>query len=738
MNKQDLTANAEKLAAGTHGDPFSFLGMHEDGKDMVVRAFLPKAERVEVLGAGDGPPVAELSRIHEAGVFAGRVGAAGKWFHHRLRVAAGTARREIEDPYRFAPILGEMDVHLIAEGKHLRLDEKLGAHPMALDGVRGTGFAVWAPNAERVSVVGDFNDWDGRRHPMRFQAGCGVWEIFLPEIEEGSLYKYEVLGKDGKLMALKVDPFAFFCEQSPGTAGIVYDLSKYRWDDAEWMATRGEAVSRQAPMSIYEVHLGSWRRSPEEGRKYLSYEELAETLIPYVRDMGFTHIELLPISEHPFDGSWGYQTLGLFAPTSRFGRPDEFRNFVDRCHKAGIGVLNDWVPGHFPTDPQGLGWFDGTALYEHADPRKGQHRDWGTLIYNFGRYEVADYLLNNALFWIEEYHLDGLRVDAVASMLYLDYSRQAGEWIPNEFGGNENLEAIAFLRRTNETLYGQFPDATTIAEESTSWPMVSRPLYVGGLGFGYKWNMGWMHDTLSFMSRDPIYRKYHHDQLTFGLVYAFAENFVLPLSHDEVVHGKGSLLNKMPGDRWRKFANLRAYYGFMFTHPGKKLLFMGCEFGQEREWNHDVGLDWHLLDDPFHEGVRRLVRDLNRLYRETPALHRLDCEPAGFEWIDCTDWEKSVISYLRKGRDGDGIAVIVCNFTPAVREGYRIGVPHGGAYRERLNTDSEFYGGSNVGNAGLVTASDTPCHGRPHSLEITLPPLGTVVLMPEAAGSPSA
>ncbi|MCW5698752.1 MAG: 1,4-alpha-glucan branching protein GlgB [Rhodospirillales bacterium] len=732
MTPNQFRTSVLKIVDAKHADPFSFLGMHEDGKNgLVVRAFLPQARAVSVIDAKDGAVVAELPRVHAEGMFAGPIGRTGLRFPYRLRLDTKDGTTDIYDPYSFPPILGEMDVHLIAEGKHLRLDEKLGAHPMKMEGVKGVGFTVWAPNASRVSVVGDFNDWDGRRHPMRFRAECGVWEIFLPALEGDTLYKYEIASKNGKLMALKADPFAFFCEQAPGTAGIVYDLSRYRWDDGAWIKKRSATIARDAPVSIYEVHLGSWRRGVEEGRRYLTYHELADTLIPYVQEMGFTHIEVLPISEHPFDGSWGYQPLGLFAPTSRFGRPDEFRNFVDRCHQAGIGVINDWVPGHFPSDPQGLGWFDGTALYEHSDPRLGKHMDWGTLIYNYGRYEVADFLLNNALFWIEEYHLDGLRVDAVASMLYLDYSRREGEWIPNKHGGNENLDAIAFLRRCNEHLYGQFPDVATIAEESTSWPMVSRPTYLGGLGFGYKWNMGWMHDTLSYISKDPVFRKYHHDQLTFTLTYAFAENFVLPLSHDEVVHGKGSLIGKMPGDRWQKFANLRAYYAFMFTHPGKKLLFMGCEFAQEREWNHDASLDWHLLDDPSHSGVQRLVRDLNHLYRDVSALHQLDCEPAGFEWIDCTDWEKSVISFLRKGREPADIAVVVCNLTPIIRESYKVGVPRGGLYRECINTDAKIYGGGNIGNAGAVLAAETPCHGRPLSLELTLPPLATVIFVPE-------
>ena len=735
MAIKQLDRAGAQVIAGTCGDPFSYLGMHRAGRDLVVRAFLPEASGVAVVDAASGAVAAELPKLDPSGLFAGPIAGRKEPFAYRLRLTTANGEQDIEDAYRFPPILGEMDVYLIAEGRHLRLDEKLGSRLMTLEGVAGVAFAVWAPNATRVSVVGNFNDWDGRRHPMRFRAECGVWELFIPGLGEGELYKYEILGKDGRLQALKQDPFAFFCEQSPGTAAIVYDLSRYGWADGDWMKRRGETVARNAPFSVYEVHLGSWRRGDEHGRRYLTYAELADELIPYVTGLGFSHIELLPISEHPFDGSWGYQPLGLFAPTSRFGRPDEFRNFVDRCHQAGLGVILDWVPGHFPKDAQGLGYFDGTHLYEHADPRRGMHQDWGTMIYNYGRYEVADYLLNNALFWMEEYHIDGLRVDAVASMLYLDYSRKQGEWIPNEYGGNENLEAIAFLRRMNEVLYEKFSNATTIAEESTSWPMVSRPTYLGGLGFGYKWNMGWMHDTLGYISLDPIFRKYQHDRLTFGLIYAFTENFVLPLSHDEVVHGKGSLLGKMPGDRWQKFANLRAYYGFMFTHPGKKLLFMGAEFAQEREWSHDRGLDWHLLDDPLHRGVSTLVRDLNRLYRELPALHSCDCGPAGFEWIDTTDWQQSVISYLRRSAETGEFAVVVCNFTPVVRQGYRVGVPEPGLYREVLNTDAEMYGGSNVGNAGAVSADAFGWNGRPYSLLLSLPPLATLVLSPDRSGT---
>ncbi|TVR83708.1 MAG: 1,4-alpha-glucan branching protein GlgB [Rhodospirillales bacterium] len=728
-----LAQNIDRIVSARHPDPFSFLGPHlaEKGQGLVIRAYLPLAQRVHVIDLRNGKVIAELPKLHDAGLFGGPVSRSPQRFPYRFRIETAAGEQELEDPYRFPPFLGELDVYLIAEGKHLRLDEKLGAHAMTMDGVAGAGFAVWAPGAGRVSVVGDFNNWDERRHPMRFRVECGVWELFVPGVQEGTLYKYSIMSKKGDLLPLKLDPFAFFCEQAPGTAGIVTDLGRFRWHDNKWMKQRGAAIDRDAPVSIYEVHLGSWRRDVDAGNRYLTYRELADTLVPYVKEMGFTHIELLPISEHPFDGSWGYQPIGLFAPTSRFGRPDEFREFVDRCHLAGIGVIADWVPGHFPTDAHGLGNFDGTNLYEHADPRQGRHKDWGTLIYNYGRYEVADYLLNNALFWLEEYHVDALRVDAVASMLYLDYSRPAGEWVPNAYGGNENLEAIAFLRRMNEVLYEHQPDTATIAEESTSWPMVSRPTYLGGLGFGYKWNMGWMNDTLAYMSRDPVFRKYVHDRLTFAILYAFSENFVLPLSHDEVVHGKGSLIRKMPGDRWQRFTNLRVYYAYMYTHPGKKLLFMGCEFAQEREWDHNSSLDWHLLDDPSHQGIQRLVRDLNTLYRGERSLHEHDCEPEGFEWIDCTDVEASVISYLRKGKDPTDFAVVVCNFTPVVRDSYRIGVPRAGRYIERLNTDSALYGGSDVGNAGAVMSKPIACHGRENSIDLVLPPLAAVVLLPE-------
>ncbi|HEX6015183.1 MAG TPA: 1,4-alpha-glucan branching protein GlgB, partial [Geminicoccaceae bacterium] len=599
------------------------------------------------------------------------------------------------------------------------------------EGVAGTGFAVWAPNASRVSVVGAFNDWDGRRNPMRKRVECGVWELFLPDAAPGALYKYEILDGSGQLLPLKADPIAFAAERPPSTASVVKGLVAHRFADQAWLESRRAGDPRAKPMSIYECHAGSWRRVPEEGNRQLRWRELADTLLPYVVDMGFTHLELLPISEHPFEGSWGYQPIGLFAPSSRIGDPDDFAYFVDRCHAQGVGVLLDWVPGHFPTDPHGLVRFDGTALYEHEDPRLGFQPDWNTLIYNFGRREVANFLYSNGLYWLDQFHVDGLRVDAVASMLYLDYSRQPGQWIPNAYGGRENLDAIAFLHRLNELAYGEHPGAVTVAEESTAWPGVSRPVYLGGLGFGFKWNMGWMHDTLQYMSKEPVHRKFHHNNLTFGLLYAFSENFVLPISHDEVVHGKGSLINKMPGDDWQKAANLRAYLALMWTYPGKKLLFMGCEFGQWREWNHDASLDWHLLDEgPFHRGLQMLVRDLNRLYRERPALHELDCDPQGFEWIDCTDVEHSVVSWLRRARDPERHTITVCNFTPVPRHGYRIGVPRAGAYRERVNTDADLYGGSGMGNAGMVEAEPIPHHGRPASVCLTLPPLATLVLEP--------
>jgi 1,4-alpha-glucan branching enzyme len=722
-----LQEQVEALVHGDHDNPFALLGPHvvESG-GLVIRSFQPTAARVRVIDEA-GVEIAELERQHPAGFFAGVVSADAR-ISYRLRLELAGHEVDIEDPYRFPPVLGDLDMHLLAEGNHQRLYERLGAQRVEMLGVSGVSFAVWAPNARRVSVVGDFNDWDGRRHPMRRRFEAGIWEIFLPALSAGALYKYEIKSSEGRLLPLKADPLAFRSELPPSTASVIHGCPRRSWDDSEWLSGRESAQARSAPISIYECHLGSWARVPEEGNRYLSYGELADRLVPYVRDMGFTHIELLPISEHPFDGSWGYQPIALYAPTSRMGTPEDFCRFIERCHREGIGVLLDWVPGHFPNDAHGLVYFDGTHLYEHADPRLGMHQDWGTLIYNYGRREVANYLLANATFWCDRYHIDGLRVDAVASMLYLDYSRQPGQWIPNQYGGNENLEATAFLRRLNELVYGNHAGAITVAEESTAWPAVSRPTYVGGLGFGYKWNMGWMHDTLRYMSKEPVHRRWHHNDLTFGLLYAFTENFILPLSHDEVVHGKGSLIGKMPGDRWQRFANLRAYLSFMFAHPGKKLLFMGGEFAQEREWNHDVGLDWHLLADPYHHGMQALVRDLNRAYREVPALHELDCEPQGFEWIESGDADRSVLLFLRRGRSAEAVAVAACNFTSVPREAYRVGVPLPGFYAERVNSDSAFYGGSNVGNGGGVMAEPVPWHGRPFSVDITLPPLGTLVL----------
>src|SRR5580700_2180266 len=624
------------------------------------------------------------------------------------------------------PILGDVDVYLIAEGTHLRLWEVLGSHARTIGGVAGVAFAVWAPNALRVSVVGDFNRWDGRRHPMVKREECGVWEVFVPGAAVGSRYKYEIAGANGDLLPHKADPLARYGEIRPANASIVWEEPAVSWRDGVWMSGRAERNRRDAAISIYEVHLGSWRRAAD-GRM-LTYAQLADELLPYLCEMGFTHVELLPITEHPFDGSWGYQPTGMFAPTSRYGTPADFRAFVERAHELGIGVILDWVPGHFPNDAHGLAFFDGTHLYEHSDRRKGFAPDWNTLIYNYDRREVANFLIASALYWLQEFHIDALRVDAVASMLYLDYSRRPGEWVPNEHGGNENFEAIGFLRRLNETLYATCEGAVSIAEESTAWPMVSRPVSAGGLGFGYKWNMGWMHDTLRYFAYDPIYRRYHQNDLTFGLVYAFSENYILPLSHDEVVHGKRSLLSKMPGDRWQRFANLRLLFALMFTHPGKKLLFMGAELGSLLEWNHDAQLDWTLLTDELHAGLQRLVRDCNALYRALPALHRLDAEPAGFEWIDFQDAARSVLAFVRRGGDGDEPVVVAINATPVVHYGYRLGVSSPGTYREVLNTDSQFYGGSNVGNEGAIETEAIAAHGRATSLALTLPPLAAVVL----------
>ncbi len=714
----------EALTAGRHGTPFGYLGVHRLSPELcVIRLFRPGAETATLLSE-DGRKIPLEAVGHD--VFVAALEAEPGAYCLRLS-AAGTTWEE-HDPFRFGPVLGEMDEHFIGEGSHLGLWRVLGAHLMTHQGIDGTHFAVWAPSAQRVSVVGDFNHWDGRRHPMRLRGATGVWEIFLPEVGEGTPYKYEIRGAHGEVLPLKADPVGFGAEHPPATASIVRNLRDRAWKDEEWMQRRQEANRRDRPISIYEVHLGSWQKA-DSGARPLSYHELADKLVPYARDMGFTHIEMLPVSEFPFDGSWGYQPIGLYAPTIRHGTPGEFRDFVEACHCAGLGLILDWVPGHFPTDQHGLGRFDGTALYEYADPREGFHQDWNTLIYNYGRREVQNYLIANGLYWLKEHHLDGLRVDAVASMLYRDYSRREGEWVPNVHGGRENLEAIAFLKRMNEVVYGHCDGVMTAAEESTSFPAVSRPVHAGGLGFGYKWNMGWMNDTLDYMRHDPVHRRYHHHQMTFGLHYAFSENFILPLSHDEVVHGKGSLLNKMPGNENEKFANLRAYLAFMWGHPGKKLLFMGQEFGQPCEWSHERSLDWHLLDDSLgrHAGVQKLVRDLNQLYRDAPALHQMDCEGQGFEWIEANAAEESVFAWARFGAGDAAPVVVVCNFTPVERSAYRLGVPAAGRWIERVNSDAADYGGGGRGNLGGIESQQLAAQGRPDSIEITLPPLSTVV-----------
>ena len=732
LPENDLTA----LLAARHDDPFAVLGLHADAQGALwLRALLPGAATVTVHDTASGRPVAALAQRHGDGFFEARMPRRRKPFDYRLQVqwAHGPAT-QLGDPYRYGPLVGEQDLHYLGEGSHLRPFEVLGAHPMTLGegafAIDGTRFAVWAPNARRVSVVGSFNGWDGRRHPMRGRGPSGVWELFVPQAAAGDLYKFEILTRDDRLLPLKVDPFARASQLRPDTASMVPQPLPPR---RALPPGRAEANARGSAVSIYEVHPGSWRRHAD-GR-FHSWDELAESLPAYAADLGFSHIELMPVSEHPFDGSWGYQTLGLYAPSARFGPPEGFARFVAACHARGVGLLLDWVPAHFPSDAHGLAQFDGSALYEYADPREGFHKDWNTLIYNFGRHEVKNFLVGSALYWIERQGVDGLRVDAVASMLYRDYSRQAGEWLPNAQGGRENFEAIALLKRTNEVIGAECAGAITLAEESTAFPGVSAPTFAGGLGFHYKWNMGWMNDTLRYIGQDPVHRRWHHGLMSFGLVYAFSENFVLPISHDEVVHGKGSMLGRMPGDDWQKRANLRAYYGFMWGHPGKKLLFMGQEFAQPGEWNHDHELPWALLGDERHAGVQRLVRDLNRLYRELPALHRLDCEAAGFEWIDAHDAEQSVLSWLRRD-DAGGVVLVVCNFTPLPREGFRLGVPGGehapGAWREVLNTDSAHYGGSNLGSAGAaLPVEPVPASGRQASIRLTLPPLATVFLMPD-------
>ncbi|OYX73745.1 MAG: 1,4-alpha-glucan branching enzyme [Rhizobiales bacterium 32-66-11] len=729
-------AAVEALVEGRHGDPFALLGPHRIGHDLVLRTFQPGAREVEVVDPVTGAHMATLSQVHPAGLFSGKLPSAeGRKEadlppRYRLRIRWGDGgMQESEDPYAFPPLLGDLDLYLLGEGTHLGLSEVLGAHVASVDGISGVRFALWAPNARRVSVVGDFNGWDGRRNPMRQRQSAGIWEIFIPRLGAGARYKFELLGADGNLLPLKADPLARAAELAPATASIVADPAPFHWTDTGWMEQRPARQDAQAPISIYELHPGSWMRHLDDGRSF-TWEELGDRLIPYVADMGFSHIELMPVMEHPFGGSWGYQPLGLFAPTARFGPPHAFARFVDRCHAAGIGVLLDWVPAHFPSDAHGLAQFDGTALYEHADPREGFHHDWNTLIYNFGRSEVSGFLIASALEWLRHFHVDGLRVDAVASMLYRDYSRKPGEWVPNIHGGRENLEAVAFLRRLNETVHAEAPGAIMVAEESTAWPGVTAPVALGGLGFDFKWNMGWMHDTLRYIGHAPIHRRYHHHDMTFALVYAFSERFVLPISHDEVVHGKGSLLGRMPGDTWQRMANLRAYFGFMFGHPGKKLLFMGCEFGQTSEWNHDAELPWFLLDDALHRGVQKLVRDLNALYRAVPALHVRDTTPDGFAWIVGDDVDNSVFAFFRFADTG-GPVLVVANMTPVPRHGYRIGVPQGGPWEEMLNTDAAEYGGSGIGNLGAVEAIDGGSHGQPFSVSLSLPPLGALFLRPK-------
>jgi len=710
------------LLAGEHRDPHGVLGAHPAEKGGTrITTFKPDARSVRLLI--DGEEAAKLDRLDSSDVF--QTVFDGAVDDYELEVIYEGESTVERDPYSFLPTLGDMDLHFAGEGSHRRLYRMMGAQIRRHEDVEGVGFAVWAPNARSVRLVGDFNAWDGRRHPMRALGASGIWELFVPGLSAGALYKFEILTAQGHLV-VKTDPFAFYTEIPPGTASIV-NASQHRWGDEEWVSKRDSANPYKSPMSVYEVHLGSWRRTGEG--EPLSYAEMGPMLARYCTEMGFTHVQLMPVAEHPYGGSWGYQVSHYFAPTARYGTPDDFRRFVDTLHQAGVGVIVDWVPAHFPRDSWGLARFDGTALYEHDDPRKGEHPDWGTLVFNFGRNEVRNFLISSALYWIEEFHLDGLRVDAVASMIYLDYSREEGEWAPNEDGGRENLEAIAFLKQFNSTVYDEHPGIATVAEESTAWPGVSRPVHLGGLGFGFKWNMGWMHDTLDFFARDPIHRSYHHNELTFSFVYAWGENYVLPLSHDEVVHGKRSLLGRMPGDAWQRLANLRSLFGYMWAHPGKQLLFMGGEIAQESEWNHEQSIDWHLLADSGHSGVQRLVADLNRIYTEVPALWQQDFSSDGFRWIDANDAENNVLSFLRRADGDEQQLACICNLTPMVRSGYRIGLPTEGTWRELLNSDAKVYGGSDVGNEGNVEAEAVPRHGFDYSAVVTLPPLGVLWLL---------
>jgi len=718
----------------TIADPFRLLGAHPSEmhgqKGLAVRVFLPRAQHVDVLDLGLSGPVS-AGQVHPDGLFEAWLPGAAEIFPYRIKAFFDNGAQSVfYDCYSFLPLLGEDDLYLFNQGSHDRIYEKLGAHVLVHQGVSGVLFAVWAPSASRVSVLGDFNQWDGRRHPMRERGVSGIWELFIPHLEVGTLYKFEIKTRDGTLL-IKSDPFAFSFEKRPRTAAIVHSLDGFPWTDQAWMEKRPTGDPLREPLVIYEVHLGSWRRYRDQGNRWPTYREAAEELVRYVKEMGFTHVQFLPIAEHPFDGSWGYQVTGYYAPTSRFGSPQDFMYLVDCFHAEGIGVILDWVPAHFPRDPHALEFFDGTHLFEHADPRQAEHKDWGTLIFNYGRNEVRNFLIANALYWFDKYHIDGLRVDAVASMLYLDYSRKDGDWIPNRYGGRENLEAIAFLQELNTKVFRDYPGVMTIAEESTDWPGVTRPAHLGGLGFLFKWNMGWMHDMLSFMSMDPIHRSYHTENLTFALLYAFNENFILPLSHDEVVHGKASLLGKMPGDDWQKFANLRLLLGYMYAEPGKKTLFMGGEFGQWSEWNHDRELEWELLKYEPHAALQQYVRDLNAIYRREPALYEHDYDQSGFQWIDFRNSGSTVISFMRKAASSDVPLVFVFNFTPVPREQYRIGVPQEAFYRELINSDSGLYGGSNVGLSGGRKSEPIPAHGFSHSLNLTLPPLGMLILKPE-------
>lgn len=721
----DYDTISEFVQSNFQGDPFALLGMHQmkQQSGLVINTFQPQAFSVWVLREGREPY--QMQKLSQEGFFSLMLENEQDFFSYRLKIELYSGDTyETEDAYRFWPVLSDFDLYLFNEGKNYEIYNKLGAHLITHQDVQGVLFAVWAPNAKRVSVVGNFNDWDSRRHIMRPRGASGVWEIFIPHLEEWSIYKYEIIGPNGELLPLKTDPYGQAFEMRPKTGALVFDNTKYQWQDGEWITQkRRKANAFDAPISIYEVHLGSWKRDDHFG--WLSYRQIAEELPRYIKEKGFTHVEFLPLSEYPFDGSWGYQVTGMFAPTSRYGSPDDFKYMIDSFHKNGIAVIMDWVPAHFPKDAFGLANFDGTALYEHSDPRLGEHKDWGTKIYNYARNEVADFLLSNALFWVREYHIDALRVDAVASMLYLDYSRKEGEWIPNMYGGRENLQAISFLRRLNELLFGENAGVTTFAEESTAWPMVSKPTYIGGLGFGYKWNMGWMHDTLEYMHYDPIYRSFHHNELTFSMLYAFTENFTLPLSHDEVVHGKGPLYDKMPGDAWQKLANLRLYYAYMFMHPGKKLLFMGAELGQKHEWNYASQIDWGLLNDENHKKLSDYVTDLNNFYKENKPLYDCDFDPKGFEWIDGSDAQNSCFSFMRKDREGNTL-LIACNFTPVVRYDYKIGVNEEGIYQEVFNSDKKCYGGSGAENTALLETKEG-WNFKPYAIETSLPPLGVVV-----------